>query len=115
MNPPQIESLGDQALLIRWDDAVDVPINRQVHAFARRLHRAALPWLLDCVPAYASLAIFFDPASLPGGEPESVVREQIATMLSQVESTKDTVVARRVEIPICYGGVHGPVDGAAWE
>ncbi len=109
MNLPQIESLGDQALLIRWHDAVDVAINRKVHAFASRLHRAAPPWLLDCVPAYASLAIFFDPTSLPGStEPESVVREQIATMLSQVESTEDTSAVRHVEIPVCYGGAHGP-------
>ena len=105
---PRIEPLGDQALLIRWADSADVAINRQVHAFARQLHRAALPWLLDCVPAYASLAIFFDAASLPSGEPESVVREQIAAMLSQAESSSDTSVARSVEIPVCYGGAHGP-------
>jgi KipI family sensor histidine kinase inhibitor len=101
MDRPTLEPLGDQALLLRWGDVAEVDANRRVHAFAAALRVTGAPWLVDCVPGYASLAVFFE------GVDVAVVREQLLTL-----TTSDPVAgeanSRLVEIPVAYGGEHGP-------
>jgi KipI family sensor histidine kinase inhibitor len=108
MRRPDFEPLGDQALLLRWGDGADIAVNQQVHALARKLRLAAPPWLADCVPAYASLAIFFDSAALPGNDPIAAVRDYLSAILEQPESPAGVVEPRLIEIAVCYGGDFGP-------
>ena len=108
MHRPEFEPLGDQALLLRWGDRADIEVNRQVHALARRLRVAAFPWLIDCVPAYASLAVFFDGSALPGNDPIAMVRDLLLGIVEQPESTIELAESRLVEIDVCYGGEYGP-------
>lgn len=108
MRRPDFEPLGDQTLLLRWGDSIDIAVNRQVHAVVGKLRDSAPPWLIDCVPAYASLAIFFDITALPESDPTKVVREFLSAMLDQSESSTDSAESRLVEIAVCYGGDHGP-------
>jgi len=108
VNAPTFEPLGDQALLLRWGDSTDIEVNRRVHALVARLRAASVPWLVDCVPAYASLAVFFDDAHIAGHDPMSVVRDVLSALLEAPGSEFDTGEPRLVEIPVCYGGEHGP-------
>jgi len=105
---PTIEPLGEQALLLRWGETADVATNRRVHASAARLRVAAFPWLIDCVPAYASLAVFFDASVLPGNDAITVVRDCLLAMLEEPESPSENTAPRLVEIEVCYGGDFGP-------
>jgi KipI family sensor histidine kinase inhibitor len=105
---PTLEPLGDQALLLRWGEVADADANRLVHAAAARLRAARLPWLVDCVPAYASLAVFFDGASIHGDDPFASVREAVATLADVADATTGAATSRLVEIPVVYGGEHGP-------
>jgi KipI family sensor histidine kinase inhibitor len=108
MTVPQIEPLGDQALLLRWGETVDIAMNRKVHALARKIHVAAWPWLIDCVPAYASLAVFFDAAALPDNDPAAFVRNCLLAILAKQDSQSEATESRLVEIAVCYGGDCGP-------
>ena len=105
---PTIDALGDQALLLRWGDVAEVSVNRRVHALAGRLRAAPPPWLVDCVPAYASLAVYFDSAQLAGSDPIEIVRDYLSALIEAPESQSDDAEPRLVEIPVCYGGEHGP-------
>lgn len=108
MSAPTIEPLGDQALLLRWGGVADIAVNRRVHALAGRLRAAPAPWLIDCVPAYASLAIFFDGAAIPGADPMAVIGDWLSTMIQGPEWHSEATEPRLVEIPVCYGGDYGP-------
>lgn len=108
MNVPTVEPLGDQALLLRFGDVVDVAMNRRVHALAARLRAAPAPWLVDCVPAYASLALFFDGTTIPGKDPIAVVGDWLSALADGPALPSDAALPRLVEIPVCYGGDHGP-------
>lgn len=108
MRHPTFEPLGDQALLLRWAEVADMETNRRVHALAARLRAAAPAWLVDCVPAYASLAVFFDGASIRGNDPFARVCEQVSTLAQATGATPDVAPSRLVEIPVVYGGEHGP-------
>jgi KipI family sensor histidine kinase inhibitor len=106
MTAPTLEPLGDQALLLRWGDAIDADANRRVHALAATLRAAHAPWLVDCVPAYASLALFFDTGAIAGKDPMGVLREWVARLLDAPAPAVAT--ERVVDLPVCYGGEFGP-------
>jgi KipI family sensor histidine kinase inhibitor len=108
MSVPTLEPLGDQALLLRWGEVADAATNRRVHALAARLRAAAPPWLVDCVPAYASLAVYFDDASIRGSDPFASVCGHVAILAEAVDATAAAPASRLVEIPVVYGGEDGP-------
>lgn len=53
--------LGDAAVTIVLGHGIDLDTNSLVHAVVAAVRAAALPWVLDVVPAYASLAVHYDP------------------------------------------------------
>ncbi len=53
--PPRFVPLGDQAALASFEDEATAA------RFAQTVSQAAPSWLVDVVPAYASVAVFFDP------------------------------------------------------
>ena len=105
-----IEPLGESALLIRLGEGLDVATNTRVHAAAGALHAAGLPGVVDIVPAYATLAIHFDPLAwvdANGGPPLAHVASAVRAILdSPPPPSPDQTTL--VEIPVCYGGVDGP-------
>jgi KipI family sensor histidine kinase inhibitor len=100
------EILAEDALLLRFGERIDIAINDAVLAAAARLQQA-LPQL-ECVPAYASLLLRFDPLAWQGraASPHEHVQ---AAVHAALEATGAVVAAPRVvEIPVCYGGGFGP-------
>lgn len=126
MNPdasaPRFETLADDAWLIHFADAgraVSTSLtatsaaatNAAVHRFAARLRRDAPAWLRDVVPAYASLAVFFDPAHIDAEDARAWIAAQDADDIEAPASP-----SRVVEIPVRYGGAFGQdLDAAAAE
>jgi KipI family sensor histidine kinase inhibitor len=96
------ESLCEDALLLRFGRVMDTRINARVHAAAARLRATALPGLMEIAPAYASLLLRFDPDAHDHAQMLASVRDALCE-LSQAE-----IAGRTVEIPVCYGGAHGP-------
>ncbi len=99
-----ISPLGDSAALIRLGDGVDEAMSMRVRALAQELERDPLSGLCDVVPAFASVAVFFqspraDLAALEG---------EIATRLARMETGGPQPSPRTHEIPVCYGGEFGP-------
>lgn len=105
-----IEPVGETLLLLRFGDRIDAGANARVHAAAETLRRVEMPGLVDVVPAYATLALHYDAAFWAGrdGEPPW---KHLAGTLHAVFATppkEDAGAGRRVEIPVVYGGEHGP-------
>jgi KipI family sensor histidine kinase inhibitor len=105
-----IEPLGETALLLRFGPELDRATSERVHAAAAELRAARLPGLVDIAPAYATLALHYEPAAwldARGGTPwrhfEAAVRAVLAA-----PPAGETAAARTVEIPVCYGGEFGP-------
>ena len=106
----QIEALGDRALLLRLGDRIDSGLNARVLALAARIEAQRLPWLRDCVPAYASLAIHIDDRAFPGQVEPLVAAEAWLRHLVETSSAtaKESATVRVIEIPVHYGGDDGP-------
>ncbi len=106
-----IEALADDAWLLRFGDTLDPALNAHVHALAARIRSRAPHWLRDLVPAFASLGVFFDPASSPDR-----VRVELEGIVESMEAVATTAGDRLVEIPVIYGGECGPdLESAAQE
>jgi len=104
-----IEPLGDSAVLLHFGDRIDAGINAQVHAAAHHLAALALPGIVELVPAYASLAVVFDPAQwqADGATPA----QHCIAALTRAFATAPAATAESaalIEIPVCYGGDYGP-------
>jgi KipI family sensor histidine kinase inhibitor len=63
---PRIEPLGDSALLVVLGEGTDPALTARVLDLAAHLREAKLPAVTDVVPAYGSLAVFFDPLATQG-------------------------------------------------
>lgn len=104
MSFPVFEALADDALLLRLGERIEVDLNARAHAIAAALSAAAPPWLVDVVPAYASVAVFFD-AMVLGNAAHAQVERALRAALESA-GARDAC-GREVEIPVCYGGAHG--------
>lgn len=107
---PTIEPLGETALLLRFGEGLDPAVNARVHAAAAGLRAAQLPGLVDIAPAYATLALHYQPVAwldANGGKAwrnfEAAVRAVLAA-----PPIEGTLAPRVVEVPVCYGGDFGP-------
>ncbi|MEO6925576.1 MAG: 5-oxoprolinase subunit PxpB [Rhodanobacter sp.] len=103
----QLEPLAEGALLLRLGKHVDVTINARVHAAGAMLQRQ-LP-SLECIPAYASVLLRFDPQAWRDANatnPHSALERAVRAALDAGEISQQ--VSREQEIPVCYGGTHGP-------
>ncbi len=103
MDGSRVRPVGDSAVMIEFGDRIDLEINRQVHALARRLGRDPLPGVGEAVPTYCTLLVHYDPARLTYAQVEAWVRDRMGG--SDAAAMSDP---RRVEIPTVYGGEYGP-------
>ncbi len=107
----EIIPLGDSALILRVrenfesdpEGALQAVLNMQ-----QRLEHAAIPWVVECAPAYASLGVFFDPAQAneAGAAPDDLfawLETQIRSALARPFRAKKNRSANAIlEIPVCY-------------
>jgi inhibitor of KinA len=106
---PRIISLSEECVLVEFGNA----ISDKAHDAVMRLHLSLaenpVEGFVESVPAYSSIAIFFDPMSTIGisenGSPGiiSIIRKHLA---SPTES-KITEV-KPITIPVQFGGRNGP-------
>jgi KipI family sensor histidine kinase inhibitor len=63
---PRIEPLGDSALLVVLGEGTDPALVARVVALGAQIREAGFSGVADVVPAYGSLAVFFDPLATNG-------------------------------------------------
>lgn len=108
-----VAPLGDRCLLITLGDSIDDATHRLVRAAWERLKASSPPGMIAVVPAFASVAVHYDPAAVPdvraSGQPGPYERFSAAVLAALTDLDVATVAEpRRVEIPVCYGGAYGP-------
>ena len=116
---PDVETLGDRALVVRFSDAIGAATTARVLAAWRRLADAAIPGVVDLVPAYTTLTVHYDWTALADDARETPWQPLACAILEVLEGTHADVatsVGRDVELPVVYGGDAGPdLDALALE
>lgn len=105
--------LGDAAVIVSLDGGSDDAALAAVTNLAESLRQARWPGVIDVVPAYGSVAVFYDPCRIGGEEdsPYERLREAImerVRMNQNAKTTEPMMEARILELPVYYGGADGP-------
>jgi inhibitor of KinA len=106
MNPFQpysIFPLGDSALTIDFGNIISEDVNQKVLRLFHHLKSVADETILDLVPAYSSLTIYYDVLSFYSLKQTSF--ENMADRLEELFSQASSIPVQKTnffEIPVCY-------------
>jgi inhibitor of KinA len=103
----KISSLGDSALIIDFGNIISRPVNDAVVSIFKKIQRTPLKGMLEVVPAYGSLAIYYDVLKLRGKiTAEQTVfqfmKNKIITLLQEENEPFLNIDKREISIPVCY-------------
>ena len=108
----RIFPLGDNALVIDFGNTIDEQINKLVHSVFYQLQNQPIPGMIEAVPGYSSLTIYYDVLLIRtklNRQPTAFefVRESLLKYLSteNIEAGDPQIV---VSIPVCYDTEYGP-------
>jgi inhibitor of KinA len=62
----RIVPAGESALIVEFEERIDPEINARAIFCAQAVEAARVPGVLDVVPTYRSVAVYFDPLRLVG-------------------------------------------------
>ncbi|SMB98279.1 Allophanate hydrolase subunit 1 [Hymenobacter roseosalivarius DSM 11622] len=103
--------LGDSGIVLHFSDVFDAPTQQAIRACCACLDQLNVPGLLEYVPAYTTLTIYYNPwlISQEGRcDPYERMTEIMEQMLAQAQTPAAESAPTVVEIPVCYGGQFGP-------
>jgi KipI family sensor histidine kinase inhibitor len=106
---PRLLPCGDLAVCVELADEISREISARVLALEYLLRQRGVAGVVETVPSFRSLLVYYDPLVIGPDELGTVLRTLAA------EARADALPpARTVELPCCYGGELGfDLDGAA--
>ena len=104
--PYRIFPLGDAAITVDFGNCIDKKINKEVIARFNQLQQQPLPGMIEAVPAYSSLSVYYDITALKKrlALHQTVyewMKQQLEERLVQPVQ-QDQITGRYLEIPVCY-------------
>ncbi len=105
MSDISILKAGEKGLVIDFGNLIDPAVNGRVHRLAHSIAANMPGDVIEVIPTYRSLMVYFDP--------QQISRETLSAKIRQyldntAESGTTDDVATVVSIPVCYGAEFGP-------
>ena len=104
MLPFTVCPVGDTGLLASFEQHISQSVGAAVAALNTRVAAAAIPGVVETVPAFATLLIFYDPLVTE----YDAVADAVQKLAQAPDSDTAAGEGRLVTIPVCYGGAFGP-------
>ncbi|WP_304441388.1 5-oxoprolinase subunit PxpB [Cohnella sp. OV330] len=113
--------LGDSAVTVQLGETICRQTHDRVRQLAEHLERHRFPGMIEYVPAFLSVTVYFDPFEVLAGlgglgghtesselaDPLALVAGWLGDQLAKLEDAAKSM-PRVTEIPVCYGGELGP-------
>ncbi len=103
MGEMRFMSAGDRAMVVEFGNEISERINNQVHGLEAKLTKSRIPGIVELVPAFRSLMIYYDPCKISFQELEKSIRG-FGSILEYSKNQKKRIL----KIPCCYGARFGP-------
>ena len=100
---PRIMPFSEQGLTVEFGSTIDLQTNELVLAFAAAVERATLPGVMDVVPTYHSVTIYFDLLLTDATTVTTHLRSLLGSSIPATSHPRATH-----NIPVCYGEELGP-------
>ena len=94
---------GDQALVVEIGGDISPETNGRVCSLAAAIEGSETVGVVEVVPTYRSLLVYYDPEEITAAGLEDAIRQLEVGL--QEHTTQDSNV---VQVPTLYGGEHGP-------
>jgi KipI family sensor histidine kinase inhibitor len=95
-------SAGDRGVVVEFGDRVDRALSDDVLRLNAIIRSEALSGVVETVPTFRSLMVYYDPLATTGANLEQAIR----SLLDRERSTRSSAVRWRV--PVCYQGEFAP-------
>ncbi len=108
--PFQLYPLGDAGVVLQFGDQISSETLGKIKAYTSSLEANWLPGLIEVVPAYTTLTIYYNPwlVSKQGAlDPYEVIARHLR-QLADLAPLAAATTTNIIEIPVCYGGIFGP-------
>jgi inhibitor of KinA len=104
--------LGDAAATIDFGNLINDEIHHKVIAAFKQLQQKPLPGMIEAIPAYSSLTVYYDVLKVKKSSSEKstafeTVKNFLEEMLQQPFS-QSIITERLVKIPVCYETAFAP-------
>ena len=93
----EILPLGDQALIVNFEQTIDVEIHNQVIDLSKKIEDQNLSGITYLSPAYSSLTIGYDPSKTSFFQ----LRSEFLT-LGKSDKKSVPIEGRHIKLPVCY-------------
>ncbi len=113
----ELHPLGDLAVIVHLGDKISEETNVLVRNISLLLEEQPLPGMIEFVPAFTSVTVFYNPLKvLQNGKrnrkrtpdsPYELICGEIESAIHKI-GPENKIEARNVKIPVCYGGELGP-------
>ena len=107
-------SLGDSAITVEFGSEINEIIHNKVNAFVSVLAREPFKGMIEIVPAYTTVTIYYNPPEVAGSNSKSgipSVYEYVKSFLKKKMDISGSFITEPpvvITIPVCYGGEFGP-------
>ncbi|MGM9949820.1 MAG: 5-oxoprolinase subunit PxpB [Lysinibacillus sp.] len=109
-----IHPLGDSALVVHLGEGIDPAIHEKVQHLSLLLENNPFPGFIEAVPSYNRLTVYYHPAAVYSmtaapmkKSPYQMVSSFVSELLKEM-GTSRRAEQRLIDIPVAYGGEHGP-------
>jgi len=103
INDPRFLDAGESCLVVEFADEIDRAANDAVMNLRHWMENQRRVPIVECLPTYRSLAIYFDPLKTGRAKIEEEAHLALRENLSVLSAPH-----RTISIPVCYGGEYGP-------
>lgn len=110
MNEVQFYPLGDAAITVQLGKSADIEVHNKVRGLVKYLEDHPLPGMIELVPGFRTVTVFYDPIELLSLGQAAQPYEQIRAALERIVFNSYMVSEEPgvITIPVCYGGEFGP-------
>ena len=106
MSEWKVVRVGDRSVVLEFEQAITPAVNARAIAVAERIRLVAPKGVQDVVESYCAVTVHFDPL-------RTLVEAVINTLKKAAEREEPHKESgRKLRVPVCYGGMHGPDLGA---
>jgi len=96
---------GEHGLVIEFRAVISPEINVLVQQLSRLLQSKTIKGIIEVVPTYRSVTVYFDPLVITRHDLSQFITERLSEIRQQ---DVECLALKIIHVPVCYGGVLGP-------
>jgi KipI family sensor histidine kinase inhibitor len=107
----RLSALSDTAVLVEFAEDASARTGAEVRAAMMALDQEVIDGVLDIVPAFTTVAVFYDPVRVRPAQLDRSAYEHVCEWIVRRIGKRRRIGLKQgplIKIPVCYGGEMGP-------